>query len=125
MAAKDRQRGKALELHVGRLFGGRRRRSGEGLEFDDCLSLDGSPLPISIEAKAYDKLQLRQAWLDQARRNSHGRDWAVVQRPKGSRTIFATVDLDFLIRLCKQAGVIPGEETDGRVAGACRNRPPA
>ena len=118
MAAKDRARGKSLELAVGRMFGGRRRRSGEGTEFDDCLAVDGSPLPISFECKAHQKLQLRQAWLDQARRNSHGRDWAVVQRPKGSRTIFATVDLDFLIRLCRQAGVIPGEETNGRVAGA-------
>ena len=118
MASKDRARGKALELHVGRLFGGRRRRSGEGLEFDDCLALDGSPLPVSLECKSYEKLQLRQSWIDQAERNSHGRPWVIAQRPRGSRRIYATTDLAFLLSLAKQAGVIPGEETDGRVAGA-------
>lgn len=106
MAAKDRQRGKALELYVGRLFGGRRRRSGEGLEYDDCLAVDGSPLPISFECKAYSKLQLQQKWIDQARRNSGGRPWAVVQRPKGSRLVLATVDLKFLHELAEKAGVI-------------------
>lgn len=108
--SKHRQRGKALELHIGRMFGGRRRRAGEGTEFDDCVALDGSPLPISFEAKAYEKLQLRQVWIDQAVRNSHGRPWAVVQRPTGSRRIYATVDLNFLHSLANQAGLLPGEE---------------
>jgi hypothetical protein len=99
MAAKDRARGKALELKVGRMFGGRRRHNGEGVEFDDCVQQDGTRLPISIECKAYDKLQLRQDWIEQAQRNAGGRPWAVVQRPKGSRTIYATVDLNFLLAL--------------------------
>jgi len=118
VAAKDRQRGKALELAVGRMFGGRRRRSGEGLEFDDCLAADGSPLPISLECKSYEKLQLRQSWVDQAVRNSHGRPWVIAQRPRGSRRIYATCDIAFLLSLAQQAGVIPGEETSGRVTGA-------
>ena len=87
------------------------------MEYDDCVQLDGSALPISLECKSYARLQLRQDWIDQAIRNCHGRPWAVVQRPTGSRRIFATVDLDFLLSLAKQAGVIPGEETNGRVAG--------
>ena len=116
MAAKDRQRGKALELFVGRLFGGRRRRSGEGLEYDDCLAVDGSPLPISFECKAYSRLQLQQKWIDQARRNSGGRPWAVVQRPKGSRLVLATVDLRFLHELAMKAGLITTNRLEGKVA---------
>ena len=118
MAAKDRARGKSLELAVGRMFGGRRRRSGEGMEFDDCLAVDGSPLPISLECKAHEKLQLRSSWVEQAERNCHGRPWVIAQRPRGSRRIYATCDLAFLLSLAKEAGVIPGEETNGRVAGA-------
>lgn len=109
MAAKDKARGSELELHVGRKFGGRRRRNGEGLGFDDCIMPDGSPLPISIECKAYAVLQLKTAWITQAIRNAGGRPWAVVQRPKGSRVIYATVDLDFLHELCVRAGLINDE----------------
>lgn len=97
MAAKDRARGHALELHVGRIFGGRRRRNGEGVGYDDCVDTDGFQLPISIETKAYSRLQLQQKWLDQARRNSGGRPWMVVQRPKGARRILVTLELDTLI----------------------------
>lgn len=106
MAAKDRARGKALELKVGRMFGGRRRRNGEGLDYDDCVSVDGSRLPVSLECKSYDRLQLRSEWIEQARRNCGDRPWVVVQRPKGSKTIYATVDLTFLLQLCRDAGVV-------------------
>ena len=114
MAAKDRARGKAFELHVGRLFGGRRRTNGERGGFDDCVPIDGGLLPVSIEAKAYEKLQLRQEWVDQAVRNSGGRPWVIAQRPKGSRRIYATVDLKWLVELCVTAGLItkPIEEVE-------------
>lgn len=118
MSSKHRARGKALELHVGRMFGGRRRRSGEGLEFDDCVALDGSALPISFECKSHERLQLRSEWVAQAERNSHGRPWVIAQRPTGSRRIYATCDLAFLQSLAVRAGLLPGEENDGRVAGA-------
>jgi hypothetical protein len=101
MAAKDVARGKALELHVGRLFGGRRRKNGEGGGFDDCVAEDehgmARPLWVSIEAKAYEILQLRGVWIAQAIRNARGRPWILVQRPKGSRTIYATLDLKYLL----------------------------
>ena len=113
MAAKDAARGKVLELHVGRLFGGRRRRNGEGVGFDDCIAEDGAALPISFECKAYSVLQLRQAWIDQARRNADGRPWAVVQRPKGSRTVYATVDLQFLHALARHAGLLTNHHPKG------------
>lgn len=103
MAAKDRARGKALELKVGRMFGGRRRHNGEGIEFDDCVMVDGSPLPVSLECKAYDRLQLRRDWIEQARRNCGDRPWAVVQRPKGSKTIYITTDLDYFMELWNAA----------------------
>lgn len=97
MAARDGARGKALELRVGRMFGGRRRRNGEGTGFDDCVDLDGYQLPISIEAKSYSRLQLRTEWVIQAIRNCTGRPWLIVQKPKGSRLILATLPLDTLI----------------------------
>lgn len=117
MAAKDRARGKAFELHVGRLFGGRRRTNGERGGFDDCVPLDGGLLPVSIEAKAYEKLQLRQEWIDQAIRNAGGRPWVVAQRPKGSRRIYATVDMDWLVELCRAQGLIHQTERGGNDTG--------
>ena len=112
MASKDRARGKALELHVGRLFGGRRRTNGEHGGFDDCVPLEGGLLPVSLETKAYSVLQLQQKWIDQAVRNAGGRPWAVVQRPKGSRRIYATVDLEWLVELCVIAGLITKPEPE-------------
>lgn len=106
MAPKDRARGKSLELTVGRALGGRRRRAGEGIEYDDCVDELGGALPISIECKSYAQLQLRSEWIDQARRNAGGRPWVLVQRPRGSRTTYATVDFDFLVKLLKAAGVV-------------------
>ena len=97
MAAKDSARGKALELAVGRIFGGRRRRNGEGVGYDDCVDADGFPLPISIECKAYKTLQLRSEWIAQARRNAGVRPWILVQRPRGQRRMLVTLELDTLI----------------------------
>lgn len=97
MAAKDSARGKALELTIGRMFGGRRRRNGEGVGFDDCVDQNGAQLPISIECKAYSVLQLQSKWLEQARRNAGERPWMVVQRPKGHRRILVTLEIDTLI----------------------------
>lgn len=116
MAAKDKARGSAFELHVGRKFGGRRRRNGEGVGFDDCVTDDehGNTrvLPISLECKSYARLQLQTSWIEQAIRNSNGRPWAVVQRPRGSRLVYATVDLEFLLDLCVRAGLITAPPTN-------------
>lgn len=113
MAAKDRQRAKVLELYVGRLFGGRRRRNGEGIDYDDCVAADGSPLAISFECKSYERLQMQTKWIEQAIRNCGGRPWAVVQRPKGSRLVLATVDLLFLHELAVKAGLITTNRLEG------------
>lgn len=63
------------------------------------MLIEGGLAPISIEAKSYSALQLRTEWVDQARRNAGDRPWVIAQRPKGSRTIFATVDLNWLVYL--------------------------
>ena len=101
-------RGKAFERHVAALFGYRRRRNGEGIDFDDCVQLDGSLAPISIECKAHSVPQIREEWLEQAERNAKGRPWVLVQRRrKGSRELLATVPLDYLKSL------IPGDGDGG------------
>jgi len=119
MAARDRARGKAFELAVGRLFGGRRRTNGERGGFDDCVRVEGGLLPVSIECKAHATLQLRQAWVDQAVKNANGRPWVIAQRPKGSRRIYATVDLMWLVELCRAAGLVtsPTEEDQNVAKG--------
>ena len=99
MASKDSARGKAWELAVGRMFGGRRRTNGERGGFDDCVPIDGGELPVSIEAKAYAKVQLQEKWFAQARRNAGERPWIIAQRPKGWRRPIATVDLEWLVWL--------------------------
>jgi hypothetical protein len=78
------------------MFGGRRRTNGERGGFDDCVPVDGGELPVSIEAKAYAKVQLQEKWVIQARRNAGARPWIIAQRPKGWRRPIATVDLEWL-----------------------------
>ena len=101
---KDRERGKALERHVGALLGCRRRRNGEGLGYDDLIKPDGTDLEVSVECKAHEKLQIRAGWIDQARRNASGRPWLLVQLPFRSRTTYVTCDLVFLVQLLSEAG---------------------
>ena len=114
MAAKDRARGKQLERDVALKFGYRRRTNGEHGGFDDCVLVDGGLAPISVEAKAYQVLQLRNEWVEQAVRNAGGRPWVIAQRPKGSRRIYATVDLDWLVQLVtKPEGANLGATGDG------------
>ena len=101
MASKDRARGKVWEREVAAMFGFRRRSHGEHGGFDDCVLVEGGLAPISIEAKAYDVLQLRMDWVDQAVRNAGERPWLIAQRPKGSRRKYGTVDLEWLVELVK------------------------
>jgi hypothetical protein len=112
LAAKDRARGKQLERDVAAKFGFRRRTNGEHGGFDDCVLVDGGLAPISVEAKAYSVLQLRTDWVEQAVRNAGERPWVITQRPKGSRRIYATVDLDWLVQLVRQTER-GGNETSG------------
>lgn len=65
--------------------------------------------PFAVECKAWDRLQLREDWVEQAKRHEEveGKPWLLVQRPKGSRTIYATMDLKTVIWLCQQGGLLP------------------
>lgn len=111
MAAKDRARGKALERWVAGRLGWRRRRSGETANgYDDNVQLDGSLTLVSIECKAYEVLQLRTKWIEQASQNAGVRPWAVVQRPKGWRWPVVTMDWRFFEHLLERAGFTNHEE---------------
>lgn len=115
MAAKDRARGKAFELYVGRLFGGRRRTNGERGGFDDCVPVEGGLMPVSIECKAYAVPQLREDWLEQAERNAGDRPWALFQRRrKGSKKLLMTVDGHFGVELVK-CWVVNHQTEEGQV----------
>lgn len=117
MAIKDRQRGKAFERWVAGRLGWRRRRHGETANgHDDTVQLDGSLTPVSIECKTYAVLQLREAWVEQAKRNAGRRPWAIAQRPKGWRIPVVTIDWIFFEQLLHTAGYTTTEEntTDGK-----------
>ena len=120
MAKKDRDRGKALERWVGSRLGWRRRRAGETANgFDDNVQLDGSLTPVSVECKAYAVLQLRTAWIEQAETNAGGRDWMIVQRPKGRTWPIVSMDWRFAERLLRTARVTnQKEEEDGESQGS-------
>ena len=104
MAAKDRSRSKAFERWVAGRLGWRRRSYGEHGGFDDIVLPEGGLAPVSIECKAYAIVQLREAWIEQAKRNAKGRPWALVQRPKGWREPVVTIGWLFFEQLMQEAG---------------------
>lgn len=119
MAAKDRNRGKAFERWVANRLGWRRRSHGEHGGYDDVVLPDGRLAPVSIECKTYAVLQLREAWIEQAKRNAGFRPWAVAQRPKGSREPVVTIGWLFFEQLLGSAGYIhtTTEEESGESTG--------
>ena len=123
MAAKDAARGSAWERAGAAMFGFRRRRKGETYNGkDDCVLLDGSLAPLSLECKSYQRLMLLTADINQARRNAGDRPWILAQRPKGWRRPIGTVDLEWLRDVCVLAGLIDPptnqpEETHDQGAG--------
>ncbi len=109
MARRDQQRGKAFERWVGKALGGRRRWSdaGGGSDCDD--------VPFAVECKAYDQLQLRTKWVEQARRHEASEElpWLIVQRPKGWHHPVATMDFRTLLWLTDAAGLTNQGGQDG------------
>ena len=110
MAAKDRARGKALERYVAGRLGWRRRTHGEHGGFDDVVLPEGGLAPVSLECKADATLKLRTAWIDQAKRNSGTRPWAVVQRPLGWREPVVTINFSFFRDLLVGAGITTNQQ---------------
>lgn len=97
---------------AGRL-GWRRRRAGENFNgYDDVVQMDGSLAPVSLECKSYEVLQLRTAWIDQARQNAEGRPWAVVQRPLGWKEPVVTIGFSFFANLLELSGLTNHQEED-------------
>jgi hypothetical protein len=109
---KDIARGRAFEKWVADRYGLRRR--GGALAGCDVLELPGEPIyPLGIEAKAYERLQLRTSWVTQARANAtkEGRQfWAIFQRPKGWSQPVVTIDESFFYWLWNEATNTEGEE---------------
>jgi hypothetical protein len=67
-------------------------------------------VPFALEAKhGYERYQLREAWIDQARRNARAsaKPWLLVQAPKHSRRPVATLDFWAFCEICQKAGLIP------------------
>jgi hypothetical protein len=96
---------KDLERRVCRALGAQRRPSigpgGYARGTDD----DGTA-PFAVEVKRTKRLQLRAAWVDQARKNAKadGRPWLlVIGLHFGSRPV-AVLDFYELVRLCQDAG---------------------
>jgi hypothetical protein len=99
---------KDLERRVCRALGAQRRPSigpaGWARGSDD----DGS-CAFSVEVKRTTRPQLREAWLEQARRNSRqdGRPWLLVQRERhGSPRLIATLDFYELVAIAQKAGLV-------------------
>lgn len=91
-------------------MGWRRRSHGEHGGFDDVVLPEGGLAPVSMECKTYEVLQLRGAWIEQARANAGGRPWAIAQRPKGWREPVVTIEWSFFEELLSKSGVINRKE---------------
>ena len=105
---------KKWEDDCARQLGGRRVLGNRGSGVPDS----DEDTPLALECKlGFNRYQLRDAWLEQARRNAtaSGKPWAIVQRPKHARRAVATVDWLFLVELCQRAGLV--KEIDVRADG--------
>lgn len=98
---------KDLERRVCRALGAERRPSvgtgGWARGSDD----DGTA-PFSVEVKRTKRLQLRGAWVEQARTNGarDGRPWLLAIGVHRSPRVVAVVDFETLVALAYKAGII-------------------
>jgi hypothetical protein len=99
---------KDLERRVCVALGARRRPSAGAGGWARGSDDDGSAA-FAVEVKRTKRLQLRQAWVDQARRNAKrsGRPWLLVMSEHRSRRPVAVLDFWQLVELAQRAGVIP------------------
>jgi hypothetical protein len=94
---------KDLERRTARALGG--HRTGP-------LGKQGSDVqgtPFSVECKRTTRYQLRQAWVDQARRQSRaeGKPWLLVISEHGDRRPIVVLDFWAFAQLAQTAGLIP------------------
>lgn len=66
-------------------------------------------MPFALECKkGYSKFQLRESWIEQARRNAKasGKPWALVQAPKHVQRPVVTLDFWVFVEMAQRAGMI-------------------
>jgi hypothetical protein len=100
---------KDLERRVCRALGSNRRPTVDGAGGWARGSDDDGTCIFALEIKRSTRPQLRQTWLDQARRNARetNRPWLLVQRERhGSPRLIATLDFYDLVHLAQQAGLL-------------------
>jgi hypothetical protein len=116
---------KDLERRVCRALGVERRPSigpdGWARGSDD----DGRCF-FAVEVKRTKRLQLRAAWLAQARRNAKasGRPWLIAIGTHGSPRIVAVLDFYALVQLAQEAGRIEGVHIDPEGEGMSEQETP-
>lgn len=96
---------KQFEDRVCIALGGRRVLGNRGTGVPDS----DENVPFAVEAKhGYGRFQLREAWIEQARRNAKasGKPWLIVQAPKYSRRPVVTLDFWEFAEIAQQAGMI-------------------
>lgn len=96
---------KDFEDRVCKALGGRRILGNRGSGVPDS----DENVPFAVEAKhGYERFQLREAWIEQARRNAResGKPWLVVQAPKRSRSPVVSLDFWTFVEIAKAAGIV-------------------
>lgn len=109
---------KQFEDRICIALGGRRVLGNRGSGVPDS----DENVPFAVEAKlGYAKYQLREAWIEQARRNAKasGKPWIVVQKPKHVHR--AVVSMDFFVfaeiaQLAGMIGVVSVGDSDEMIA---------
>lgn len=116
---------KDLERRVCRALGAERRPSvgprGWARGSDD----DGTA-PFAVEVKRTKRLQLRAAWVEQARSHSRsdGRPWLIVMAEHRSQRPVAVLDFDTLVALGHKAGIIRVTDEGGSMSETEIPQPP-
>jgi hypothetical protein len=115
---------KDLERRVCRALGAQRRPSvgagGWARGSDD----DGTAY-FATEVKRTTRLQLRAAWVEQARRNARAtsRPWLLVIGTHGSPRLVAVLDFAALVRLGIEAGRLPAADNRGESMSSREQEP--
>ena len=96
---------KRFEDRVCMALGGRRVLGNRGGSVPDS----DERVPFAVECKhGYERFQLREAWIEQARRNAveSGKPWLLVQAPKYARKPVVTLDFHTFVEIARKAGLI-------------------
>ena len=91
-----RNRGKAEERRIARLFGSRRRGT-TGFSDSDLEA----EFPLSVSIKNSSRYGILGNWVEEAQEfgRKENKDWILVVRRKSKRKVTVTCDLDFFLGL--------------------------